>query len=57
MNMDEIFKSRPNKKSIQNFQMIEKLYEEYMKSSNNRFILLQERISNELKTSKSEAKV
>lgn len=55
--MDEIFKSRPNKKSIQNFQMIEKLYEEYMKSSNNRFILLQERISNELKTSKSEAKV
>ncbi|OUM68031.1 hypothetical protein PIROE2DRAFT_4312, partial [Piromyces sp. E2] len=56
LNMNEISKNRPNKKTIQNFLLIDKLNEEYMKSSNNRFTLLQERISNELNINKKEAK-
>ncbi|ORX56057.1 hypothetical protein BCR36DRAFT_367888 [Piromyces finnis] len=52
-NINDINKSRPNKKIIQDFQLLEKLNEEYMKSSNKRFILLEERISNELNTNKS----
>lgn len=55
-NIHEIMKNKPNKKQIKDFLLIEKLYEEYMKASNNRFILLQDRISNELKISKLEAK-
>lgn len=55
--MEEISKKRPNKKEFKNFIIIEKLYEEYMKASKNRFVLLQDRMKNELKISKNEAKV
>jgi len=55
-NMNEISINKPNKKEFSNFLLIEKFYEEYMKASNNRFILLQERLSNELNISINEAK-
>jgi len=56
-NINEISKIKPSKRKFDDFLLIEKLYEEYMKASENRFILLQERISNELNISKIEAKV